>query len=106
MERDGEFVRVEGVAVTWRWWYAGGFMGSSQRRGWGRWCVVPPGSRGSSRPRPTSFVPCSTQMQACGQPPQDIVDELAPGLAFGPDGLPSIGGGEGGPGAGHDCGMQ
>ncbi|KDD76935.1 Pex19 family protein [Helicosporidium sp. ATCC 50920] len=32
------------------------------------------------------------KMQACGQPPQDIVDELAPGLAFGADGLPAMGG--------------
>lgn len=35
-------------------------------------------------------------MQQCGQPPQEIVDELAPGMQFGPDGLPSFGGGAGG----------
>ena len=34
-------------------------------------------------------------MQQCGQPPQEIVDELAPGMQFGPDGLPSFGGGAG-----------
>ena len=34
-------------------------------------------------------------MQQCGQPPQEIVDELAPGMSFGPDGLPSFGGGAG-----------
>ena len=33
------------------------------------------------------------QMQQCGQPPQEIVDELAPGMQFGPDGLPSFGSG-------------
>jgi len=36
------------------------------------------------------------EMQACGQPPQAIVDDLAPGLAFGEDGLPVLPGGEGG----------
>ena len=30
------------------------------------------------------------QMQACGSPPKDIVDELAPGLEMGADGLPKI----------------
>ena len=46
-------------------------------------CRVPP----PARPPP--------QMQQCGQPPQEIVDELAPGMQFGPDGLPSFGGGAG-----------
>ena len=32
------------------------------------------------------------EMQACGAPPPAIVDDLAPGLAFGEDGLPSLGG--------------
>jgi hypothetical protein len=37
-------------------------------------------------------------MQACGQPPQEIVDELAPGLQFDADGAPQMGpaGGAGG----------
>ncbi len=39
----------------------------------------------------------SVQMQACGQPPPEIVDELAPGLAFGEDG-PLGAGGEAGNG--------
>ncbi|KAK9812898.1 hypothetical protein WJX72_005435 [[Myrmecia] bisecta] len=30
------------------------------------------------------------KMQACGQPPQEIVDELAPGLQFDADGLPKF----------------
>ena len=30
------------------------------------------------------------QMQACGQPPDEIVQDLAPGLAFGADGLPQL----------------
>ena len=30
------------------------------------------------------------QMQACGSPPKDIVDELAPGLEMGADGLPKM----------------
>jgi peroxin-19 len=30
------------------------------------------------------------QMQACGQPPEEIVQDLAPGLAFGADGLPQL----------------
>ncbi len=29
-------------------------------------------------------------MQETGQPPADIVKELAPGLEFGPDGLPLL----------------
>lgn len=32
----------------------------------------------------------STQLQACGQPPAEIVKELAPGLEFGPDGMPLL----------------
>ena len=32
-------------------------------------------------------------MQQRGQPPQEIIDELAPGMSFGPDGLPDFGGG-------------
>jgi peroxin-19 len=27
-------------------------------------------------------------MQECGQPPSEIIKELAPGLEFGPDGMP------------------
>ena len=27
-------------------------------------------------------------MQECGQPPAEIIKELAPGLQFGPDGMP------------------
>ncbi|CAL5228334.1 g11443 [Coccomyxa viridis] len=30
------------------------------------------------------------EMQACGQPPDEIVQDLAPGLAFGDDGLPQL----------------
>jgi hypothetical protein len=37
-------------------------------------------------------------MQQRGQPPQEIIDELAPGMTFGPDGLPNMGGGGGLPG--------
>lgn len=43
-------------------------------------------SRSSQHPFPPPPV-CS---QECGQPPDDIVKELAPGMSFGPDGLPSI----------------
>lgn len=39
------------------------------------------------------------QMQACGQPPQDIVNDLAPGMAFDQEGLPSTL-----PGSGHPPG--
>ena len=42
-------------------------------------------------------------MQQRGQPPQEIIDELAPGLRFGPDGLPT---GLGGGGAGLPPGMD
>ncbi|KAG7668823.1 hypothetical protein KSW81_003842 [Nannochloris sp. 'desiccata'] len=38
------------------------------------------------------------EMQQRGQPPQEIIDELAPGVTFGPDGLPNMGGGGGGGG--------
>lgn len=38
------------------------------------------------------------QMQQRGQPPQEIIDELAPGLSFSPEGLPNFGGGGGGSG--------
>ena len=34
-------------------------------------------------------------MQACGNPPQDIVNEMSPGLTFDADGLPNFGGPEG-----------
>ena len=30
-------------------------------------------------------------MQACGNPPQDIVNEMSPGLTFDADGLPNFG---------------
>lgn len=40
----------------------------------------------------TTLMQLLQQMQSCGQPPQDIIDELAPGLSFGPDGLPSFAG--------------
>lgn len=43
------------------------------------------------------------EMQQRGQPPQEIIDELAPGMTFGPDGLPqspSLPGGDG------DCCVQ
>jgi peroxin-19 len=33
------------------------------------------------------------EMQECGQPPEEIVKDLAPNMAFGPDGLPVIPGG-------------
>ncbi|KAI7838883.1 hypothetical protein COHA_007349 [Chlorella ohadii] len=46
------------------------------------------------------------QMQQCGQPPQEIVDELAPGMQFGPDGLPSFGGDEQLPPELRDCVIQ
>ena len=43
------------------------------------------------------------EMQSRGQPPQELVDELAPGLTFGDDGAPNLfggtGGGSGGAGA-------
>jgi hypothetical protein len=39
-------------------------------------------------------------MQQRGQPPQEIIDELAPGMTFGPDGVPTMGGGLGGLGLG------
>lgn len=48
----------------------------------------------------SSFV----QMQQRGQPPQEIIDELAPGMAFGPDGLPT--GIPGGGGNGNDGPMD
>lgn len=42
------------------------------------------------------------EMQAQGQPPQELVDELAPGLTFGEDGMPNLlGGGGGGSGGGR-----
>ena len=31
------------------------------------------------------------EIQSCGQPPEDIIHELAPDLQVGPDGLPSAG---------------
>lgn len=37
------------------------------------------------------------QMQACGQPPAEIVQDLAPGLSCGEDGLPQL------PTAGDNC---
>lgn len=48
------------------------------------------------------------EMQQRGQPPQEIIDELAPGLSFGPDGLPNVGGGDGEGGGDplSDCKMQ
>lgn len=39
-------------------------------------------------PSVATFVP--PQMQQCGQPPPDIVTELAPGLEFDPQGLPVL----------------
>lgn len=30
------------------------------------------------------------QMQQCGQPPEDIVKELAPGMSFDNEGLPKL----------------
>ncbi len=51
-------------------------------------------------------------MQACGQPPQEIVDELAPGLQFDADGAPQQGpagaaGAAGGPALDPaNCAMQ
>lgn len=44
------------------------------------------------------------EMQECGQPPDEIVQELAPGMAFGSDGLPFLPSG-GAPGAGADPGQ-
>eukprot|EP00891_Asterochloris_glomerata_P007311 jgi/Astpho2/7311/fgenesh1_pg.00113_%23_106_t len=38
----------------------------------------------------TRLVDLLQQMQACGSPPKDIVDELAPGLEMGADGLPKM----------------
>jgi len=35
------------------------------------------------------------EMSDCGQPPQDIIQELAPGVQFGADGMPILPGGEG-----------
>ena len=40
------------------------------------------------------------EMQSKGQPPQELVDELAPGLTFGDDGMPNLFGGGSGGGAG------
>ncbi|PSC68797.1 Metal transporter Nramp3 [Micractinium conductrix] len=46
-------------------------------------------------------------MQQCGQPPQEIVDELAPGMQFGSDGLPGFGAaGEDLPPGMADCAVQ
>jgi len=45
------------------------------------------------------------EMQQRGQPPQEIVDELAPGMSFGPDGLPSFDAG-GPPGPPGECCLQ
>ena len=44
-------------------------------------------------------------MQQRGQPPQDIIDELAPGMSFGADGLPKLGGNDGS-GIPDDCVIQ
>lgn len=33
------------------------------------------------------------QMQACGEPPKEIVDEMAPGLSLDADGQPQLPGG-------------
>ncbi|GAB4813856.1 hypothetical protein N2152v2_000902 [Parachlorella kessleri] len=46
----------------------------------------------------TQLVNLLQQMQQCGQPPQEIVDELAPGMQFDSEGLPRFPGGGGGPG--------
>lgn len=48
------------------------------------------------------------QMQACGQPPKEIVDELAPGgEGLGAEGFPLFGGGaEGSPQGPGDCCVQ
>lgn len=47
------------------------------------------------------------EMQSQGQPPQELVDELAPGLTFGEDGMPNLfgGGGSGGGGGGLAGGL-
>lgn len=50
------------------------------------------------------------EMQDCGQPPEDIVKELAPG-GFGPDGLPVLppgmpGGGVPGAGGQEECSIM
>lgn len=45
------------------------------------------------------------QMQQRGQPPQEIIDELAPGMSCGPDGLPVGGGGGNLPDPGN-CSIQ
>ncbi|KAG0221224.1 Peroxisome chaperone and import receptor, partial [Actinomortierella wolfii] len=37
-----------------------------------------------------SVIELMQGMQDCGQPPADILDELAPGLELGPDGTPNI----------------
>ena len=57
---------------------------------------------------PSLSTKTKIQMQQRGQPPQEIIDELAPGMSFGPDGLPSFGGGAGGggPGGDPDCCIQ
>ncbi|KAI8813753.1 Pex19 protein [Cladochytrium replicatum] len=45
-----------------------------------------------------------TKMQEYGDPPEDMMKELAPGLETGPDGLPKFPGMPGGlPGAGDNC---
>ena len=47
------------------------------------------------------------ELQACGQPPQEILRELAPGLEFGPDGAPVFGApGEPPPGLPPQCAQQ
>ena len=42
-------------------------------------------------------------MQGCGNPPQEIVDEMSPGLSFDGDGLPNFGGGQGHPDLAKCC---
>lgn len=36
----------------------------------------------------TRLMELMQDMQECGQPPAEIVKELAPGLEFGPNGMP------------------
>eukprot|EP00958_Prasinococcus_capsulatus_P013943 scaffold1446_cov391-Prasinococcus_capsulatus_cf.AAC.29 len=59
--------------------------------------------------RPDSFaevVSLMQQMQECGQPPAELIQELAPDLKFGPNGLPEMSGENGLPPELANCTIQ
>ncbi|ORX97581.1 Pex19 protein [Basidiobolus meristosporus CBS 931.73] len=47
-------------------------------------------SENTDNPKKKSVMDLMQGMQECGQPPADILKELAPDMALGPDGLPQI----------------